>query len=211
MAQPDGPAIHTNGVCQEQVLCNFQQSDYFPSKIGSGALIFFWLCKYFESDLAKVIQSQTICQPAITTFPLGLYWKTYLYLFLSKKIAPKWKVIQVSKISLLSKVRDEGGGVFQNDKELFPIIVWILYLYGEKKNWKGSCTEDPARIPRVVDVYVAGSKASESLESNSKYESSEQIHLNWLNSQCQSKGKCFCSYKQRILDRFLLSAFVALG
>ena len=126
---------------------------------------FFWLCKYFESDLAKVIQSQTICQPAITTFPLGLYWKTYLYLFLSKKIAPKWKVIQVSKISLLSKVRDEGGGVFQNDKELFPIIVWILYLYGEKKNWKGSCTEDPARIPRVVDVYVAGSKASESLES----------------------------------------------
>ena len=58
-----------------------------------------------------------------------------------------------------------GGGVFQNDKELFPIIVWILYLYGEKKNWKGSCTEDPARIPRVVDVYVAGSKASESLES----------------------------------------------
>ena len=76
---------------------------------------------------------------------------------------------------------------------------------------KGSCTENPARIPRVVDVYVAGSKASESLESNSKYESSEQIHLNWLNSQCQSKGKCFCSYKQRILDRFLLSAFVALG
>ena len=73
---------------------------------------FFWLCKYFESDLAKVIQSQTICQPAITTFPLGLYWKTYLYLFLSKKIAPKWKVIQVSKISLLSKVRDKGGGAF---------------------------------------------------------------------------------------------------
>ena len=73
---------------------------------------FFWLCKYFESDLAKVIQSQTICQPAITTFPLGLYWKTYLYLFLSKKIAPKWKVIQVSKISLLSKVRDKGGGRF---------------------------------------------------------------------------------------------------
>ena len=137
MAQPDGPAIHTNGVCQEQVLCNFQQSDYFPSKIGSGALIFFWLCKYFESDLPKVIQSQTICQPAITTFPLGLYWKTYLYLFLSKKIAPKWKVIQVSKISLLSKVRDEGGGgVFQNDKELFPIIVWILYLYGEKRTEK---------------------------------------------------------------------------
>ena len=50
-------------------------------------------------------------------------------------------------------------------KELFPIIVWILYLYGEKKNWKGSCTEDPARIPRVVDVYVAGSKSSKSLES----------------------------------------------
>ena len=44
MAQPDGPAIHTNGVCQEQVLCNFQQSDYFPSKIGSGALIFFSDC-----------------------------------------------------------------------------------------------------------------------------------------------------------------------
>ena len=94
---------------------------------------FFWLCKYFESDLAKVIQSQTICQPAITTFPLGLYWKTYLYLFLSKKIAPKWKVIQVSKISLLSKVRDEGGGAFFKTIKSYSQLSCEFCIYMGKK------------------------------------------------------------------------------
>ena len=42
MAQPDGPAIHINGVCQDQVLCNFHY--HFLSKIASGALIVFAHC-----------------------------------------------------------------------------------------------------------------------------------------------------------------------
>ena len=56
------------------------------------------------------------------------------------------------------------GGGSQNNKELFLILVWILHLSRKEKE-NVAVPRTPPEYQGVVDVYVAGSKASESLES----------------------------------------------